>query len=193
MIHQEINSCGVSHRYFTTSIDNMSSCVITLTQGSVLPTDHNYRYDLYVVEGVVSWKGQLFYSGTYLSLSYQEKVFAISDLVKLFCYKEEIQEDDFEIVILPSDQIWSYNSVKGLKQCLLRNYKHVLYLVFWEPETVIPYHEHIKGEEIFVLEGELLDRNSSLKKGGWIRMLAGEGHAPHTKVQTLILLRNGHV
>jgi anti-sigma factor ChrR (cupin superfamily) len=61
------------------------------------------------------------------------------------------------------------------------------------PGTRAHMHHHPRGEEIDVLEGELQDQRGRYPAGSWQRLHADPGHAPFADVDTLILLRNGHL
>ena len=88
---------------------------------------------------------------------------------------------------------WQQGGVRGMRIAPLIDDYYRLMLVSWSPNTNVPYHDHPRGEEIFVLKGELQDQRGRYPAGTWQRLHPGTGHSPHVTADTLILLRNGHL
>jgi anti-sigma factor ChrR (cupin superfamily) len=55
------------------------------------------------------------------------------------------------------------------------------------------FHQHPRGEEIFVLKGTLCDKYGRYAAATWQRFPPGTGHAPFAETETLIHLRNGYL
>lgn len=61
------------------------------------------------------------------------------------------------------------------------------------PGTRLERHEHPGGEEIFVLEGVLLDEEGRYPKGAWLRNPPGSAHAPLSEEGCLLYIKTGHL
>jgi anti-sigma factor ChrR (cupin superfamily) len=66
-------------------------------------------------------------------------------------------------------------------------------LVRWPAGTVFQRHSHAGGEEIYVIEGELLDELGRYPAGTWIRSPHGSQHLPYVEQETLIWVKTGHL
>lgn len=179
--------------FYTREKDLKKSSHITLPSGSYFLLPQNRQSDIYLLEGSMLINSVSLETGAFVSINGGIVKNPHDESAELFLYEEPSTDFHIEILLEPHDFNWYTNTVQGLKQTKLRDHGHRLYLVNWEKGTEIPYHTHEAGEEILVLKGELFDRRSSIKKGEWKRMLAGEGHAPYAVEETLILLRNGHL
>ncbi len=62
------------------------------------------------------------------------------------------------------------------------------------PDVQIPEHDHVGGEEIFVLRGSIEDETSRAERGTWIRFPVGFRHAPFSHGDGCIMIvREGDV
>ena len=179
--------------FFTSEEDNKPSSLILLPPGETFYFSKNHQNDFYILEGSLSVDAKVLLHGTYVSTQNSEVTNHSNIDVLFFLYQEPKKSGNLEIILKPQNQEWVTNNITGLKQTLLRKEFHSLYLVSFDRGTKIPYHIHNKGEEIFVLKGELRNSSEALKKGEWIRLPPFAGHAPFTNEETLILLRNGHL
>ncbi len=185
---------SIKPTFFTHKTDKKQSSLLVLPPNNTFISNFNKQSDLYIIEGcVIMYDSIILETGTYISIKNFEITNNTNENAMIFIYEEPKRHDGLEIILKKSDQKWHTNSINGLKQTILRNVDHSLYLVSFAKGTKIPFHRHKKGEEIFVLQGELWNQSSSLKEGEWIRMLPNIGHAPYAKRETLILLRNGHL
>ncbi len=66
-------------------------------------------------------------------------------------------------------------------------------LVRWPAGTTFQPHTHIGGEEIYVIEGELIDEFGRYPAGTWIRSPHKSQHNPYTEQDTLIWVKTGHL
>lgn len=66
-------------------------------------------------------------------------------------------------------------------------------LVKWPAgERFLP-HVHAGGEEIYVISGEFIDENGRYPAGTWIRSPHMSKHHPYVEVDTVILVKVGHL
>ena len=59
------------------------------------------------------------------------------------------------------------------------------------PGTEVEEHEHARGEEILVIDGELSDTNGSYGRGCWVRNPPGSRHSASSETGCLLYVRNG--
>jgi hypothetical protein len=190
MTSNNINT--IQRKYFTKESEVKNSSLVEMLPNSIFKSNSKKQNEIYVAEGSIAIESKTYGSGTYISTNKQIEIKAINK-VKLFIYQEPQAKYNLEIIIKPEQIKWDDSGIKGQKNSILRNVGHQLLIVLWEPNTKVPFHIHPYGEEIFVLSGELLDKETSIKKFEWVRMLPNTGHSPNTKEKTLILLRNGHL
>lgn len=66
-------------------------------------------------------------------------------------------------------------------------------LVRWPAGERFHPHQHRGGEEILVLEGELIDERGRYPEGYWLRSPHLSEHCPRTETPTLIWVKVGHL
>jgi anti-sigma factor ChrR (cupin superfamily) len=66
-------------------------------------------------------------------------------------------------------------------------------LVRWPAGAQFQPHSHVGGEEIYVIEGELIDEFGRYPAGTWIRSPHGSRHNPYVEQDTLIWVKTGHL
>ena len=66
-------------------------------------------------------------------------------------------------------------------------------LVRWPEGERFQPHRHYGGEEILVLEGELVDEHGRYPAGTWIRSPHNSQHFPYAEKETLIWVKTGHL
>ena len=66
-------------------------------------------------------------------------------------------------------------------------------LVRWPAGAHFQPHTHVGGEEIYVIEGELIDEHGRYGAGTWIRSPHMSTHNPYVEQDTLIWVKVGHL
>jgi len=66
-------------------------------------------------------------------------------------------------------------------------------LVKWPAGEHFQKHKHIGGEEIFIIEGELIDEHGRYPAGTWIRSPHMSEHRPYVEQDSLIWVKVGHL
>jgi anti-sigma factor ChrR (cupin superfamily) len=59
--------------------------------------------------------------------------------------------------------------------------------------TKISPHQHIGGEEVYVLSGTLMDEFGCYAAGTWIRNPHNSEHCPYVEDETVIWIKAGHL
>lgn len=113
----------------------------------------------------------------------------------IFVKLQQFQASDVnQLYIQTKQQKWLPGLVPGLSVMPLHEHKneHVA-LVKWEANTIFQPHQHIGGEEIFVLDGIFEDEFGNYPKGTWLRNPPNSFHTPFTKDGCLIYVKTGHL
>lgn len=66
-------------------------------------------------------------------------------------------------------------------------------LVRWPANEHFNHHIHVGGEEIYVLEGELIDEHGRYPAGTWIRSPHMSVHTPYVEQSTVLWVKTGHL
>jgi anti-sigma factor ChrR (cupin superfamily) len=103
-------------------------------------------------------------------------------------------EDSQRIVIRDADQTWYAGAVKGLQVMPLSesNSTHTAF-VRWAPGTMFNRHQHMGGEEIWVVEGTFEDEHGQYPQATWIRSPHMSTHQPFSREGCLIMVKVGHL
>lgn len=167
--------------------------VVLLPANTTLRLEPNIRNDIYVLKGQMLEQTKVYPSGTFITRRIETHLTAGPKGVMLFIYRDQLDPGARNETVLPADLEWYQGGAEGMEVAPLFEDMHQLMLVSWLPGTQIGFHTHPRGEEIFVLEGELRDQQGRYPAGTWQRLYPGTSHAPYAEVKTLILLRNGHL
>ena len=165
---------------FTDAHDPLWSGVLVLAPGESLRLADGARHDLLVLNGAVDVGS----GGTDLRAGAAgAQVLAYRDAAGSGC----------DAVTVPRDERpWREGRTPGMLVASLCTEGHSVSLVLWQPEARTRHHAHPRGEDIFVVRGELCE-DDRLGAGSWIRLHPGAWHAPHVETPTLIFVRSGHL
>lgn len=72
-------------------------------------------------------------------------------------------------------------------------YTEQMRLERWHPGTRLETHNHLDGEEILVLQGELSDEYGEYSTGTWIRNPPHSSHTPFSRQGCLLYVKTGHI
>ena len=86
---------------------------------------------------------------------------------------------------LPSQQHWIESPSDGVSRLPLERESaesgHTTSFVTYQAGAFFPEHQHIQGEEIYVIEGVFSDEKGDYPAGSYIRNPAGSHHSPFSK------------
>lgn len=167
--------------------------VIVLAPHARLDLTPDARKDFYILQGTLTESAASHQTGTYLSRNAQIDLKAGPAGAMLFVYCDNSALAGSNETVAPADLEWHQGGAEGMQVAPLSRTNHRLTLVSWAPGDRIGLHAHPRGEEVFVLKGELQDHRGRYPAGTWQRLYPGTNHAPFAEVATLILLRNGHL
>lgn len=188
-----INQAGeVIH--FTDAGDSHWAGIVDLGAHELLPLKLSSRIDLYILQGeLIENPGFIHVSGTFLRPSIGTTLIAGTQGARLFKYQDSSALPNNPVTVTPSQRNWHTGGAIGMKVASLIDADHRLMLVSWMRDTQMRSHDHPRGEEIFVLSGELCDQRGGYPAGTWQRLYPQTSHSPYSQTETLILLRNGHL
>ena len=157
--------------------------------------DHPLGEEILVLEGVFSDQTGDYPAGTYfrnpegfIHAPFSENGCVI--LVKLHQFKTG---DTRHACIDTSVEPWQAGN-GNLKVMPLHNYEsESVALVKWPAGERFQPHRHMGGEEIYVIEGELIDEYGHYPAGTWIRSPHMSQHNPYVEQDTLIWVKVGHL
>ena len=179
---------------FTDAGDIRWAGIVDLPAHGHLPLDPSGRNDLYILQGeLIENAGLIHATGTFLRRSMGTSLIAGPQGARLFKYQDSSAPSNDHATATPSQLDWCEGGAVGMKIASLINANQRLMLVSWIPGTQMRFHHHPRGEEIFVLTGELQDQRGRYPAGTWQRLYPETGHSPYSETHTLILLRNGHL
>lgn len=159
------------------------------------PHAHPLGEEIYVLDGVFSDEKGDYPAGTYLRNPPNS---AHSPFTKegctLFVKLDQFNSDDTDsVVLLPEQQQWLPGH-GNLKVLPLHEFEtqHTA-LVHWPEREKFTSHQHWGGEEIFVIKGEFCDEHGRYPAGSWLRSPHLSKHTPFVEIETLILVKTGHL
>jgi len=168
--------------------------IVDLPAHEYLTLDVSSLNDLYILQGeLVENAGPVYTVGAFLRRSKKTELIAGPEGARLLKYRDRGAAPSDHATVTPSQLIWREGGAVGMKVASLVNANHRLMLVSWARGTQIRLHDHPRGEEIFVLTGELQDQHGRYPAGTWQRLYPETSHSPYSETHTLILLRNGHL
>ena len=157
--------------------------------------DHPLGEEILVLEGIFSDQSGDYPAGTYfrnpegfIHAPFSEKGCVI--LVKLHQFSPG---DTRHACIDTNSETWRAGN-GNLKVMPLHDYEgESVALVMWPAGERFQPHKHMGGEEIYVIEGELIDEHGRYPAGTWIRSPHGSQHNPFVERDTLIWVKVGHL
>lgn len=170
-----------------------SGIVDLAPHGSVVLGSH-FRNDLLILEGEL-WEQENspHTRGSFLSYNKTAELRIGSLGARVFWYRDSEPAHHCPPLVVAPERQWSPGAVSGIFISEITHFQHALYFVRWTPGAQLSFHEHQKGEDIFVISGKLRDQNGEYPAGSWLRFHPGSGHAPEAEIETFTLLRGGHL
>ena len=156
---------------------------------------HPQGEEILVLEGTFSDESGDFHAGTYFRnpegfshAPFSEEGCVI--LVKL----HQFQPEDTTRVCIDTNTAVFRPGIGNLQVLPLHEFEgESTALVRWPAGEVFQSHSHFGGEEIYVIEGELIDEHGRYPAGTWMRSPHLSRHHPRVEVNTLIWVKVGHL
>lgn len=151
---------------------------------------HGGGEEIFVLQGVFSDEHGDYPAGTYLRNPPGTSHTPFSrEGCMLFVKLRQFAPDDTQAVRIDTAKAaWYPASTPGVSVLPLHDHAGVnTALVRWAPNTRIPAHTHLGGEEILVLAGVFKDGNGQYGPGTWLRSPHGSRHSPRTGAEGAIM------
>ncbi|MDC0598428.1 cupin domain-containing protein [Gammaproteobacteria bacterium] len=158
--------------------------------------NHPLGEEIFVLEGIFSDETGDYPAGSYIR---NPKGFIHAPFSKEGCTLlvklHQFQTDDLtQVRINTKESEWLAEGNGGIKVLPLHqhNSEQVL-LVDWSANEDYARHKHNKGEEVYIISGELKDEFGSYPAGSWIRLPHDSEHSPYVEEDTLFWVKVGHL
>jgi hypothetical protein len=131
---------------------------------------------------------------TAAALAYAEPPLAVPASLKQRLFNR-IQQETTEGVFVSmrsTELTWKPHPVKGLMMAVLkidRTKREISALIRAEVDVVYPSHRHATGEEIMMLQGELIDRGVTYTAGDYLYSAADSKHSPSAIAGCMFFVR----
>ncbi len=157
--------------------------------------DHPQGEEILVLSGIFSDESGDYPAGSYFRNpeGYRHAPFSVEGceiLVKLHQFSDQ---DRQHVCIDTQNANWLPGHGKLQVLPLHQHQSEQVALVRWPAGTKFQLHRHLGGEEIYVIEGELIDELGRYPVGSWIRNPHGSQHNPYVEQDTLIWVKTGHL
>ena len=128
------------------------------------------------------------------TLAYAEPSLTVPTNLKQRLFKRiQIEAEVLDIMTNRSTELkWRKHPVQGLMMAVLnidREQREISALIRAEVDVSYSLHRHATGEEIFMIEGELTDRDTTYKAGDHIYSAAGSTHSPYAIAGCMFFVR----
>lgn len=157
--------------------------------------DHPLGEEILVLEGTFSDHSGNYSAGTYFRnpQGFRHAPFSEEGCV-LLVKLHQFQAGDIEHVVIDSHSASWLPGSGNLQVLPLHDFNsEQVALVRWPAGERFQEHSHFGGEEIYVMEGELIDDMGRYPAGSWIRSPHLSKHCPYVEVDTLIWVKVGHL
>ena len=157
--------------------------------------DHPLGEEILVLHGVFSDHSGDYGAGTYFRNpeGFTHAPFSANGCVILVKLHQFCAGDTARVCIDTHTGHWRAGN-GNLQVMTLHNYEaESVALVKWPAGERFVLHQHVGGEEIFVLEGELIDEHGRYPAGTWMRSPHMSKHNPYVEKDTLIWVKTGHL
>jgi anti-sigma factor ChrR (cupin superfamily) len=171
--------------------------IVRYQANSAFPAHQHIKgEEIFVLEGTFSDNHGNYEAGSYLRNPAGTSHSPFSkDGCTIFVKLQQFQPNDLKQVYIQTyQQKWLPGMVPGLSVMPLHEYENEqVALVRWEANTLFQAHQHIGGEEIYVLEGSFKDEFGFYEKGSWLRSPPDSFHTPFTQEGCLLFVKTGHL
>ncbi|MBB1440979.1 cupin domain-containing protein [Shewanella sp. SG41-4] len=173
-----------------------ATSVVKYEAGSDYPEHgHPNGEEIFVLEGVFSDETGDYPAGSYIRNpeGFSHRPFSVEGCT-IFVKLYQFQSNDNEQVRINTNQVYWSAGKGNLKVIPLHSFEgESTALVHWPAGEKFMPHTHMGGEEIFVIRGELIDEHGRYPAGSWIRSPHLSQHYPYVELDTVILVKVGHL
>ncbi|GAB2872959.1 hypothetical protein GCM10027093_05610 [Paraburkholderia jirisanensis] len=185
------HACAVTH--LTDEAEPRWAGIVDLGPSQRYTLDTGMRYNVYVLRGAVEIDGLALNADDFVIQCGHATIRAGQHGARVLVHREASVAVCEPTLQPASERSWHTGRNPQMRVALLSDSGYRVSLVEWQPGAHTVDHGHSKGEEIFVLSGELRDADQHYPAGSWLRLHPGARHEPFVAKPTVILLRNGHL
>jgi ChrR Cupin-like domain len=168
-----------------------SSRLVKLAVGETVEFAEGCK-DIYVIAGRISSGANVFNEGAYFGLNDVVEIVALAPTV-IFVFSCPGPDREASCVLANTESAFRQGRNPGIRRYDLRTRPYHVAIVDFAPGTHIPAHSHPRGEEIYILSGELFEAPVHLAQHAWHRVLPAEMHSPIAHDRARILLFTNHL
>lgn len=162
---------------------------------SFAPHSHPNGEEILVLEGTFSDEHGDYKKGSYIRNppGSMHTPFSIGGCILFVKLNQFLPNDTAQVYLDTSEADWLAGQ-GNLQVMPLHEFEgeHVA-LVKWPAGECFHPHTHFGGEEIYVISGEFNDEHGTYPTGSWLRNPHMSQHNPFVKVDTIILVKVGHL
>jgi len=172
-----------------------TSVVRYLPGASFSAHDHPQGEEILVLEGTFSDETGDYHAGTYFRNpeGFRHAPFSKEGCVILVKLHQFQSGDDAHLSIDTETAPWVPGEGRQQVMPLHKFNEERVALVKSPAGEQFPAHEHLGGEEIYVISGELADEFGRYPQGTWLRNPDGSSHQPYTEEDSLLWVKSGHL
>jgi len=157
--------------------------------------DHPLGEEILVLEGTFSDESGDYHAGSYFRNpeGFEHSPFSENGCILLVKLHQFKSGDNSKVNIRTDNTPWLAGN-GNLEVMPLHQFEgESTALVHWPAGESFKPHVHFGGEEIYVISGEFIDENGRYPTGTWIRNPNLSKHNPYVEVDTVILVKVGHL
>ena len=156
---------------------------------------HPLGEEILVLAGTFSDETGDYHSGTYFRNpeGFRHAPFSTEGTLILVKLHQFQTGDNAHVVIDTNSATWVTGD-RGVEELPLHSFKSErVVLERWSTGASLNRHIHEGGEEIYVIEGELIDEQGRYPSGTWMRNPHLSSHQPYVEQDTLLWVKTGHL
>ena len=157
--------------------------------------DHPFGEEIFVLSGVFSDERGDYPAGNYIRNppGSSHTPFSVDGCILFVKLHQFSEMDTDQFVIDTNNTSWS-QGMGGIRVIPLHSFEEErVALVKWPAKGVFSQHRHIGGEELLVISGSFKDEFGEYPTGSWVRNPNPNGSKLYTEMETVILIKTGHL
>ncbi|MDC7694272.1 cupin domain-containing protein [Asticcacaulis sp. DXS10W] len=191
-LQSRLSDLSIGVHALTRPEESPASRLVKLDPNTVLNL-RNGRHDVIILLGSLASGPVMLSPQSYIGLDGKGKLRAGPWGAVLFHMVSPIVPGGPKSIIKAENLSWFDGLQSGVRRCNFRTQDYSVALVDFTSGTRIRPHRHDRGEEIYLLAGELAGAPKRLKPGDWLRLNPSIVHAPHSETSTRFLVITGHL
>ena len=191
-------AAGVSRKYLAREEEERghATSIVRYERGANFNRHyHPFGEEIFVLDGIFSDEMGDYPKGSYVRNppGTSHAPFSVDGCI-LFVKLHQFLEMDTEQFVIDTNNTSWYQSTDDIKIMLLHSFEEERVALFKCPaKKLFSLPKHIGGEEILVISGAFKDEFGEYPTGSWVRNPYSNGHKLYTEMETVILVKTGHL